>query len=420
MISARLLRWKNIGMSKLLQRILTCKKVSRIDYSSRFVLLEMMMTLSIRSFAVFSLVLQLLVSSVAFAMEEKKWDPGDGKRQVGQRAPYALIPQAESKIEGIKRALQRDGQIKLTDFFQCTEYDSVGYNAFIHLFGEAVKRSEIGALVLEKGFASYFSNRSHILAEVLGKITSLHTLEIIDDVTFFPCGRYFETDYDEYLREGKGDGGRRAMGEQERHFGGLWLREFINALGQNQNLRRFRVVGVPCEAHLKDLLANFRGQLPFILDLREKFHTRQEKNESSAWYWEDYDAMIASMFHEESPLFKRFGNKVELYKVCNERGDLAQVIYRPSEPLRRERKKRIPTQVAMPLSEVDALSATHHTLFDIKSLIEKMGGRVVVTTRKKKKLLKIDVTLQGHSQTFYQQGDKRMRKKQLKDFLQRF
>jgi hypothetical protein len=59
----------------------------------------------------------------------------------------------------------------------------------------------------------------------------------------------------------------------------------------------------------------------------------------------------------------------------------------------------------------------HHTLFDIKNLIERMGGRVEVTKRKKKKILKIDVTLQGQSQTFYQQGDKRMRKKKLKDFI---
>jgi hypothetical protein len=105
------------------------------------------------------------------------------------------------------------------------------------------------------------------------------------------------------------------------------------------------------------------------------------------------------------------------YKACDARGDLAQVMYRPSQPPRRERKKKTPTCVSTPLSEVDALSVAH-TLFDIKNLIENMGGRVEVTKRKKKKLLKIDVTLQGHRQTFYQQGDKRMRKKQLREFLQ--
>lgn|GEM_PF-3900666 len=367
------------------------------------------MTLSIRSFAAFSLVLQLFVSSLAFAMEEKKWDPGDRKRQVGQRAPYALIPQAEAKIEGIKRTLLRHGQIKLTDFFKHSEHDSDGYNAFIHLFGEAAKRSGIGSLVIPRDFID-FANRHHILAVVLGKVTNLHTLEIIDEVKPWGGG-HFHYDHARGLRpeqDGMISGGC-----------GLWLREFINALGQNQNLRRFRIVGVPCEAHLKDLLTHFRGQLPFTLELREKFLTRQERDEPiyCPSYWQAYDAMIARMFHEESPLFKRFGNKVELYKVCNARGDLEQVIYRPSQPPRRERKKKIPTHVAMPLSEVDALSATHHTLFDIKSLIEKMGGRVVDTTRKKKKLLKIDVTLQGQSQTFYQQGDKRMRKKQLKDFI---
>lgn len=86
-----------------------------------------------RSFTAFSLVLQLFVSPMAFAMEEKKWDPGDGKRQIGQRAPYALIPQAEAKIERMVLVLRRDGQIKLTNFFNHSEHDSNGYNAFIHL-----------------------------------------------------------------------------------------------------------------------------------------------------------------------------------------------------------------------------------------------------------------------------------------------
>lgn len=388
------------------------------------------MTVFLRSFAAFFVILPLVASSMVLAMEEKKGSVDDERAARGrllvprllnnemaarQRPPYVLIPSAESIINRMARVLQRDGHIKLTDFFTHSEYDSDGYNAFLYWFGEAVKRSDIGSLVIRRDFID-FSNRNHIFAEVLGTVSNLHTLELVDEVSPWGGG-HFHHDYARWFREGSGDGGRRAMEDHERHFGGLWLREFINALGQNPNLRRFRVVGVPCEAHLKDLLTNFRGQLPFTLDLREKFHTRREKNEPPVWYWEAYDAMIARMLNEESPLFKRFGNKVELYRVCNERGDLEQVIYRPSQPPQRERKQRVQRCVFPAVSEVDALSATHHTLFDIKNLIERMGGRVVVTTRKKKKVLKIDVTLQGQSQTFYQQGDKRMRKKQLKDFI---
>lgn len=80
----------------------------------------------------------------------------------------------------------------------------------------------------------------------------------------------------------------------------------------------------------------------------------------------------------------------------------------------------VSSAVKAALSEVEALSATHHTLFDIKNFIKRMGGRVVVTTRKKKRFFKIDVTLLGQHQTFSQQGNKRTRKKQLKEQLKGF
>lgn len=329
----------------------------------------------------------------------------------------------------IVAALRRNGSIPLMDFFEkvasraafrakyAAHYPDPNniaheYDAWIDLFGEAVKRSEIKELMLPEGFAQYFSNRTNVLAGVLGEATNLHALTVVDALTDDGNSEYFTGDYK--------DPGYYAVRMSSEGSWGLWLREFINTLGENRNLTKLTLVGVPSEVHLNDLLRNFKGELPFILEIREKFSETNRRNRLNFPYqWAESDQRIDRWLCPESALFKRFGPKIKLFKLrAKDALALQEVVYNPAQPLQKRKDRKIPLPKTQKIaSATEALSATHHTLFDIKKIMEEMGGSAHFAMRKNRKPLKIDVTLNGHKQVFYEQGDKRMRKKQVEEFL---
>jgi hypothetical protein len=312
------------------------------------------MAVFLRSFAAFSLVLQLSVSSLVFAMEKKEWgisDETEGGQGVVRVAPVPGLRSFEVK------------QLLESAALTCITLQNIQYALIKFRYDLGIIRT-----ALSPRPKSFLERREN----------SFYRGNPGDDVAY---AQYL---YQQYYAD--------AMEK---------LYPYATALVSSQMNRTTPTV-----------FRRLAGPPPITV------------KQNTAQVYGDYLEKRISMGDTAALLLKLEGlenetlgfEKDQVAADALRRDLVVKGLLQEERKPRRERKKKIPTCVSAPLAEVGTLSAAHHTLFDIKNLIEKMGGRVVVTTRKKKKILKIDVTLQGQSQAFYQQGDKRARKRQLEDF----
>jgi len=343
------------------------------------------MTVFLRSFAAFSLVLQLSVSCLALAMEEKKWvgsdEKGEGKGVV--RVAPRTVP---SSFE-VRQLL--DGAAMTCITLQNIQYALVNFR-----FDLDIIRTALGPRP-----KSFFERREN---------------------TFYRGNKEDDGAYAQYLSE-RIAGCEKDERNYQKYYADAMEKLYphetaLIASRMNKTTPTvFRFLDGPPAITVKQNTAQVYGDylekrismgdtaaLLLKLEGLENETLGFEKDQAAADALRR-DLIARGLLKEEKKEEKKEVKKVESQKA--------------SSPVLRSSKKRS-SAITKHLSEVDVLSAVHHTLFDIKNLIEKMGGCVAVTTRKKKKILKIDVTIHGQSQTFYQQGDKRMRKKQLQDFLQ--
>lgn len=336
------------------------------------------MAVFLRSFAVFSLVLQLSAFSLALAMEEKKWNGSDeGVHGVIRSVPSASISSFE-----VKQLLESAALTCIT--LQNIQYALIKFRYDLNLCEnpqlqkpqEFYRRMELDLGVDDSSYGSYLRER-------------------IQDY------EKDERHYQKYYAD-----------EMEK----LYPHEtaLVASRMDQTTPTVFRYLAGPPAITVKQNTAQVYGDylekriamgdtaaLLLKLEGLENGTLGFEKDQNAAAALRR-DLIAKGLLKEE----KKEGKKVEA-----QNGVLTF-----SSAVKAKSSSAVLGKTSA-LSRADALSTMNHTLFDIKNLIEKMGGRAVITFRKKKKLLKVDVTLQGQSQTFYQQGDKRMRKKQLKDFL---
>ncbi len=342
------------------------------------------MTVFLRSFTAFSVILQLSVSSLVLAMEEKKWSVGDEKEQ-GKGVVRIASLRVPSSFE--IRNLLDDAAIT------CITLQNIQYALVNFRFDLNINENP----QLQRPQEFYKRMECNLCGKKM------------DDASYGP-----------YLRE-RIQGNEKDLHNYQGHYAKdmAKLYPYETTLISSQMDRTtptvFRYLAGPPAITVKNNTAQVYGDYLekriSMGDTAALLLKLEGLNNGTLGFEEDQSAVTAlrrdliakGLLQEE----KKEEKKVEGHNVSL--SSSSSVKARSSAAALNRRSA---------LSEVEALSATHHTLFDIKNLIEKHGGRAAITFRKKKKIFKIDVTLQGQSQTFYQQGDKRMRSKQLKEFIQ--